>query len=58
MRVPATTAAGPVDALPQDLVDREFSQIMWTNFSGHIRAKFHRIGDHLTAARRGHTLFG
>lgn len=36
MRVPATTAAGPVDALPQDLVDREFSQIMWTNFSGQV----------------------
>jgi hypothetical protein len=37
MRVPATTAAGPVDALPQDLVDREFSQIMWTEFSGQVK---------------------
>jgi AhpD family alkylhydroperoxidase len=36
MRVPTTTAAGPVDALPQDLVDREFSQITWTNFSGQV----------------------
>ena len=37
MRVPTTTAAGPVDALPHDLVDREFSQITWTNFSGQVR---------------------
>jgi hypothetical protein len=36
MRVLTTTAAGPVGALPQDLVDREFSQIMWTNFSGQV----------------------
>ncbi|GAB3769423.1 hypothetical protein GCM10027600_24250 [Nocardioides ginsengisegetis] len=36
MRVPSTTAAGPVDALSQDLVDLEFSQIIWTNFSGQV----------------------
>ena len=37
MRVATTTDAGPVDALPQDLVDREFSQITWTNFSGQVK---------------------
>jgi hypothetical protein len=37
MRVSTTTAGGPVDALPQDLVDIEFSHIVWTNFSGQAR---------------------
>ena len=36
MRVATTTAGGPVDALPQDLVDLEFSHIVWTNFSGRV----------------------
>lgn len=43
--MPATTAAGPVDALPQDLIDREFSHIIWTNFSGQVTGKYTSVDD-------------
>lgn len=36
MRVPATTATGPVADLTQDQIDAEFSHIIRTNFSGQV----------------------
>lgn len=36
MRVPTTTAAGPVATFTQDQIDTEFSRIVWTNFSGQL----------------------
>ncbi len=36
MRVPTTTAAGPVASSTQDMIDTEFSHNIRTNFSGHV----------------------
>src|SRR6188472_1835852 len=52
MRVPTTTAAGPIDALPQDLVDLEFSQIVWTNLSGQVSCHGSQHGSARHSLRR------
>ena len=39
MRVPTTTATGPVASFTQDEIDTEFSHIIWTNFSGQLTTK-------------------
>ena len=44
MRVPATTATGPVADLTQDQIDAEFSHIIRTNFSGQVSGEARQIG--------------
>lgn len=36
MRVPTTTAGGPVATHTRAQIDAEFSHILWTNFSGQV----------------------
>lgn len=40
MRVPATTASGPVATMTPDQIDTEFSHIIRTNFSGQLKRPY------------------